>query len=313
MTTHNRNSFGGIYAATITPMDRKGTISESDLARHIGAVAACPGLTGLLVNGHAGENAALTRDEARRVLEIARAEAREFKIVAGINAESTSAALDLAHDAKAAGADAILIFPPFSWALGMDRRAILAHHRVIHDAVDLPLMLFQASVGSGRMNFDDELMAKLLTLPKVVGIKEGSWEAARYEATLRLAKSIRPEVAVMASGDEHLMTCFTVGSEGSLVSLAAVIPELIVALDAAVAKADLKQARAINDKIYPLARAVYAAAPGGLVSARLKACLVMLGRIEAGFCKPPVGELSRAELEALAVALRSAGLEPDLG
>src|SRR5690606_3465856 len=99
------------------------------------------------------------------------------------------------------------------------------------------------------------------------------------EATRRLTKSRRPDVAVMASGDEHLLTCYVVGSDGSLVSLAAVIPDLVVALDEAVAASDLERARRLNDQIYPLARAIYADAPGGLVAARLKACLAMLGRI----------------------------------
>jgi 4-hydroxy-tetrahydrodipicolinate synthase len=312
MTTKDNSIFHGIYAATITPMDAEGTINQADLASHIGAVASCAGLKGLLVNGHAGENAAIGRDEARLVLEVARRAAPGLKIVAGINAENTTAAIELARDAKAAGADAMLIFPPFSWALGLDPRAILAHHRAIHDAVDLPLMLFQASINSGRMNFNAEIMSALLELPNVMGIKEGSWEAATYEATRRLTKAKRPDVAVMASGDEHLLTCFTVGSDGSLVSLAAVIPELIVALEKAVARADLVEARALNDRIYPLARAVYAEAPGGLVSARLKACLVMLGRITAGRCKAPIGALSAAELEKLAVAMRLAGLEPNV-
>ncbi len=312
MTTKDQQRFNGIYASTITPIRADGAIADDDLATHFRDMAACEGLKGLLVNGHAGENAALTRDEAKRVLETAREQAPRLLIVAGINAESTDAAIELATDARDAGADAIMIFPPFSWALGLDPRAIVAHHRAIHDAVDLPLMLFQASVNSGRMNFDFALLGQLLQLERVVGIKEGSWEAARYEATRRFTKSVSPEVAVMASGDEHLLTCFTVGSDGSLVSLAAVIPELIVALERAVRAGDLQLARKLNDLIYPLARAIYADEPGGLVSVRLKACLVMLGRIQNGWCKAPVHPLSVPELHRLADALRLAGLTPDI-
>jgi 4-hydroxy-tetrahydrodipicolinate synthase len=304
--------YHGIYASTITPMLADGSIADADLARHIRDVAACDGLKGLLINGHAGENAALERAESRRVLESARANAPGLLIVAGINAEGTARAVALARDAREAGADVVMVFPPFSWALGIDPRAILEHHRAIHDAVELPLMLFQASVHSGQMNFNDVLLGQLLALPRVIGIKEGSWEAARYEATRRLSKAKRPDVAVMASGDEHLMTCFAIGSDGSLVSLAAVIPELVVALDRAVAAGDLARARSLNEKIYPLARAIYADAPHGLVSARLKACLVMLGRIENGHCKAPVGALGYAELRRLADALRLAGLAPRL-
>ncbi len=312
MTTADPLSFSGIYASTITPLDRHGVIADEDLRAHVAELAACAGLKGLLVNGHAGENAALSRGESRHALELSRAAAPTLTIVAGINAESTSEALALTADAGAAGADAIMVFPPFSWALGLDPRAIIAHHRTIHDATDLPIMLFQGSVNSGQMNFAPEILEPLLALPRVVGIKEGSWEAARYESTRRLAKRLRPEIAVMASGDEHLFTCFCVGSDGSVVSLAAVVPDLIVALDHAVAAGDMAAARALNDRIYPLALAIYAATPAGLVAARLKACLVMLGRITSGYCKSPVGLLGRDELDHLADALRLAGLAPDV-
>jgi 4-hydroxy-tetrahydrodipicolinate synthase len=159
------------------------------------------------------------------------------------------------------------------------------------------------------MNFSAELLAELLALPQLVGIKEGSWETAAYERTRRLTRRLRPDVAVMASGDEHLLACFAIGSDGSLVSLAAVIPELIVALDAAVRAGDLAQARRLNDKIYPLAQAVYADAPAGLVGARLKVCLALLGRITAIGCKAPVGRLSPAEVDRIAAALEAAGVE----
>src|SRR5437764_841959 len=84
----------------------------------------------------------------------------------------------------------------------------------------------------------------------VVGVKAGSWETAAYEANLRLVNRVAPHVAMMASGDEHLMTCFAIGSRGSLVSLACVVPEFIVGLDRAIASGDLAAARHWHRRIY---------------------------------------------------------------
>ena len=53
------------------------------------------------------------------------------------------------------------------------------------------------------------------------------------------------------------------GSEGSIVSLAAVVPELVIALFDAVQAGDLTAARNLNERIYPLARAIYRADPAG--------------------------------------------------
>ena len=57
-------SFGdrlhGIHAATIVPMTPDFLIDEPALAAHIASVTSVPGINGLLVNGHAGENFVLS-------------------------------------------------------------------------------------------------------------------------------------------------------------------------------------------------------------------------------------------------------------
>ena len=301
-------NFNGIYASTVVPFRPDGAIDEAALARHLRMVTERTGLCGLLLNGHAGENAVLDRGEQRRVLEIGRGLGRELKIVAGINSESSTQAADLARDAAAADADAIMVFAPFSWALGAEPAAIVRHHQTIAEATPLPMFLFQGSVNAGKTAYTPEVLRALLTIPKVVGIKEGSWETAAYEAVRRLTKAQRPDVAVMASGDEHLFTCFVLGSEGSLVSLAAVIPAEIVQLDEAVKRGDLARARVLHGRIYPLAKAVYGTAPGSLATARLKACLKLLGRLEHAACRGPAGDLPLEEYERLAGVLSECGL-----
>lgn len=300
--------FGGIYAATVCPMDATGTIDTDALHAHHAAVLATEGMAGLLVNGHAGENFALERPELAQVVRTARAAASSRqKVVAGIHCERSDIAARMAEEAASAGADAVMVFPSFSWALGADDAAIVTHHRMIADAAGVPMMLFQSSVGAGKTAFKPEVLARLLEIESVVGIKEGSWETAAYDATRRLARRLRPEVAVMASGDEHLFSCFALGSDGSLVSLAAVVPEMIVALDRAVARGDLGAGRALHERLYLLGRAVYGA-PGHLATLRLKTCLHLLGRLASTRCRPPVDTLPEPEVTRLRAALAAAGL-----
>ena len=112
----------------------------------------------------------------------------------------------------------------------------------------------------------------------------------------------------MASGDEHLLTCFVLGSEGSLVSLAVLIPELIVALDRAVRSNDLVAAQRAHRVIQPLASAIYGTPPGSYAAARLKTCLKILGRLPSDLMRPPLGALGRDEIARLERALSAAGL-----
>ncbi|MCG6121618.1 MAG: dihydrodipicolinate synthase family protein [Microvirga sp.] len=299
--------WGGVYASTICPMRPDGAIDEAALSRHLDAVVNAEGMTGLLVNGHAGENYALDREELSLVIRTARQVSGGRKVVAGVNAERTDVAAMLANDAAKAGADSVMVFPPYSWALGADERVIQEHHRAVAKASGLPLFLFQGSVGSGRTAFSAKTLTGLLEIESVVGIKEGSWETAAYDAVRRLTKRLRPDVGVMASGDEHLFTCFAIGSDGSLVSLAAVAPEMIVALERAVLAGDMAKARALHDRLYELARIVYGA-PGHLATMRLKTCLVLLGRLAAPTSRTPIESLSTDEVDALRGALVTAGL-----
>jgi len=309
MIPERPNPFSGIYAATLCPLLPNYQIDEVTLAKHLKTCAFVPGMTGLLINGHAGENFMLSREEKRRVAEIATEVCGHHSIlVNGINAEDSLEAQSHIDDAKAAGADAVLVFPPFSWSLSQDDHMAVTHHRVANANAQMPLMLYQAGVRAGTMAYRPEVLAELAQLPHVVGIKEGSWEAATYEANLRLVKRVAPHVTMMASGDEHLFTCFMVGSEGSLVSLAAVVPEMVIALADAVQRKDVDAARKLNERIYPLAKAIYGTAPGGYATARLKTCLKLLGRIPNDIMRQPIGPLSSIEVNALSRALAHAGV-----
>jgi 4-hydroxy-tetrahydrodipicolinate synthase len=208
------------------------------------------------------------------------------------------------EDSLSAGADAIMVFPPFSWALSLSTKMAVIHHELISKVSDYPIFLFQASMGSGSMAYSPETLTELIQLPKVVAVKEGSWETSRYEENRRLIKKINPNISVMASGDEHLMSCFMIGSEGSLVSLATIIPEQIVSLDKAVKTSDLNSAINLHQQIYPLARAIYGTKPEGFATARIKACLKLLGRLKNDNVRSPGHNLDQKEISKLKNVLK---------
>jgi len=293
---------GGLYAATICTMTPDGQLDPSAQERHFAAVMATPGLDGLLLNGHAGEGVFTSREEQARIVRIAREVAPQARILAAVSSESTTEAAADAEAALRAGADAIMVFAPFSWALGADPRAIIAHHRGIAEASAAPLYLFQGAVGSGKLAYAPDVLRGLLDIENVAGIKEGSWETRAYEVTRRITRAARPDVAVMASGDEHLFACYMIGSDGSAVSLAAVVPELIVALDRHVREGRHDKALAIHEALFDFARLVYAA-PGHMAAARLKACLAGLGRIPNDTCRAPTPAVAPGERAALMAAL----------
>ena len=296
--------FFGVYAATPAPLTNDFALDETNLRTLLAELAAVPGLAGFLVNGHAGENPSMPLADQCRVAEIAAETAGDgTTVVSGVNVENSLAAAAHARDLESAGADALMVFAPNGWALFQDAETALTHHRRILDATAAPLLLFQAAVGAGAMPYRPETLRRLVQLPRVAAIKDGSWEVAAYEANRRLIQETAPHVAVMGSGDEHLFTSFSIGSEGSIVSLAAVVPELVIALFDAVQAGDLAAARELNERIYPLARAIYRTDPGGRANARLKTCLKMLGRFAEDVMLPPQTATPPQEHGALRAAL----------
>ncbi|WP_439363545.1 dihydrodipicolinate synthase family protein [Bradyrhizobium sp. DASA03005] len=299
----------GIHAATIVPMTPGFEVDEAQLASHLTSVTSTPGIHGLLVNGHAGENFVLSLSEKRRVVELARQHApKDCLIVSGVNHESSLEAAREAAALEQAGADGLLVFPPNSWALGHADDCVIEHHRRIRDATTGPLMLYAAPVGAGAMAYAQALLTRLVADARFVAVKEGSWEVAAYEQNLRLIRKLRPDFVVLGSGDEHLLTSYIVGSAGSQVSLACVVPELVVGLWSAAEAGDWERARAAHDKLYPLAVAIYRDPPGGRATVRLKACLKLLGRLSCDAARPPQPVATRGELQALEQALRVAGV-----
>ena len=123
-TMHTR--LRGIHAATIVPMRPDFTIDEAALVQHLQWVTATPGIKGVLVNGHAGENFVLTSAEKRRVVELTKeCVPPDCLICSGVNSESSLQAARDAAAAQEAGADVLLVFPPNSFALAQDPRCAL--------------------------------------------------------------------------------------------------------------------------------------------------------------------------------------------
>ena len=82
---------------------------------------------------------------------------------------------------------------------------------------------------------------------------------------------------------------------------------MIVELYQAAEKGDLKKARKINDRMYPLTQAIYSH-PRLNWHTRIKEALVMMGEIECGAARPFLPALSSKEREGIQRALASCGL-----
>ncbi len=301
--------FSGVMPANILPFKADLSIDEGAYRKHLRWLADARGVTGIVANGHAAEVSSLSRDERRRALAIALDEVgAQCPVVAGVYSDGTQEAVELARDAKTAGAAGVLVFPPtlFMWGAQQKPDMALRHFGEIAEKADLPIIVFEYPPDSG-IGYTPETLAKLAEIPQVAAVKDWSNEIVAFERNLRSLRATGRPVAMLSAFTMSLMATFLLGADGAISGMGSVTADLQAELFDACQKGDLEGARRINDRLDPLVRVFYAP-PFVDMHNRMKEALVLLGRIPAAHVRPPLTPVSAAEREAIRKALAAAGL-----
>lgn len=209
----------GLFSALVTPFVKKTeALDEVAFRRLVQEVA--PHVDGLVTSGSTGEFSSLTREERRRLLEIAIAEGGGRPVIAGCGAPSTSEALALARDAREAGASAALVVTPYF--LHPSDKGIYQHFYEIANGVDLPLVLYNIPSLVGR-ELPRQVIEDLADLPNVVGLKDSSGQLAYLLEVLEYAGD---RIELLCGHDEVVVPALAAGAGGLILGSAQVYPEV---------------------------------------------------------------------------------------
>ena len=295
----------GLIPATVLPMNADGAIDEPALRSYIGWVAA-QGPVALAINVDTGEGPHLTHDEKVRIIKVVR-EVTDLPIVAGLAGPSTDAAVRQARDFKAAGADALLVFPiPAYLSSPLNPAVPVAYHTAIGE-VGLPLILFQLQPALAGVNFENDVLEAMAMVDGVVAIKEASFDARRFVDTARLLEQLPKKITLLTGNDNFILESFLLGATGALIGFGAVMTREQVDMIRAWQEGRTEDALALGRRVQRLADVVFAA-PVGDYRVRLKECLRILGLLEAAHVRRPLLPVDDAERAHLANVLREVGL-----
>ncbi len=298
----------GVIAATLLPFHEDLSIDEPSYRAHLRDVASVEGLAAITINAHASEVASCSFEEQRRVLAITVDEiGARLPIVNGVYAEN---ALDGARIAKMAhdgGASALLVFPSGVFTFGQRPEMAVDHFKRIAGASDLPLILFQYPLAGGQGYPLATLNRIMDAVPTVVAIKDWCSNPVLHERHIRVLQSRSPPVNVLSTHSAWLLSSLVLGCKGLLSGSGSVIADLQVQLWRAVRANDLALARRLNDRIWPTAEVFYAE-PWVDMHNRMKEALVLLGKLPRATVRPPLAQLSDAEIDRIRAALLAAGL-----
>lgn len=298
---------GGLIPATVLPMTVDAEIDEPGLRRYIRHVADA-GPKALAINVDTGEGPHLWAHERMRVLEIVLEEVGDrVPVIAGLGAQFTSQAVDLARDFKRAGASGLLVFPISAYqGAPLDPEVAVRYHAAIGDATGLPLVLFVLQPALGGVNFLPALLAKLCLVTDVAAIKEASFDPALFVRTRDAVKAVRPDCVLLTGNDNFIYESFLLGAEGALIGFGAVATRQQVQLVEHALAGRHEQASAIAHRLTPLVNEIFSA-PVRNYRARTKAALLMQGLVDRETVREPLLPISDAERERIRAAMVVAG------
>jgi len=246
------NLITGSTTALITPF-KNGKLDEQKYADLIerqiknGINAVCP-------VGTTGESATLTYEEDRICMEIAVAVCKgtSTKVLAGAGSNSTAEAIEAARTAQACGVDAIFSVAPYYNKPSQE--GLYQHYKAIAESVsELPFMLYNVP---GRTVVDisaDTVIRLFDDVQNIYGIKEAT---GSIERTIELL-SRRPELKVFSGDDAIDYPILANGGAGITSVTSNLLPDMKAQLVAKALSGDLSGAKALNDELFPINKALF--------------------------------------------------------
>jgi dihydrodipicolinate synthase/N-acetylneuraminate lyase len=182
--------WSGPMPAVTTPFDAKGGVDRPAFRENIARLMKA-GATGIVACGCTGEFWSLSADEKAMLyadaVQAVRGKSGKGRgtVIVGVGCVGPADTIALAHKAKAAGADGVLVLPPYF--VKLSDQEIFAHYKAVNAAVKLPVMVYNIP-GNAVNAVTPALADRLADLDKVVAIKESSGDWNNFHATMIAVK-----------------------------------------------------------------------------------------------------------------------------
>ncbi|MEM9277362.1 MAG: dihydrodipicolinate synthase family protein [Pseudomonadota bacterium] len=281
--------FEGIYTPVVTPHNDDHAINRNRFADVIEHLIAS-GVHGLIIAGTTGEYYAQSMEERIELMKLAKdINKGRLPLIVGTGAIRTEDSIVFAENAKAIGADAILVTtPPYAYPTA---REIALHGLAIDRAANLPAMLYNYP-GRMSVNMDAETLDRLGRSPNFCAIKESSGDINRVHM---LARDY-PHIQLSCGMDDQALEFFAWGARSWVCAGSNFAPEAHIALyNACAVEKNFDKGRAIMMAMLPLMSVLE---QGGKFVQCIKHGLTMRG-IPAGPPRRPLQPLNKDDKRAL--------------
>jgi 4-hydroxy-tetrahydrodipicolinate synthase len=292
-----RTPFTGAGTALITPFTSSGALDEAGVKR-LARRQIDGGIHFLVPCGTTGETPTLSHAEKRRIVEIVVEEANgKVPVLAGAGGYDTKEVIHTAQDWEKVGANGILSVTPYYNKPTPE--GLYQHYRAIAESTALPIILYNVPGRTG-CNIDAPTVARLATIPGVIGVKEAT---ANISQMLDICQIVPDDFLVLCGDDACTVPLMSIGGRG-LVSVASnEAPAEISQLVEACERGDYAAARQLHRKLMPLMTINFVESSPGPVKFAMSA----MGLCENVFRLPMVPARPASQEKVLAV-LRELGM-----
>ena len=226
----------------VTPFRADGAI-DFDVAIELATYLVAEGCDGLVVAGSTGEGSSLS-DKEKLELFACVAGAVEVPVLAGSTFADTARSVELTRQVLDTGVTGVLATTP-AYARP-SQKGIAAHFAAIASCTELPIMLYDIPVRTGRKIAASTTIALVTSHANIVAIKDASGDlvsAAHYKAVLG------DDIDLYSGDDSVLLAFMGVGAIGIVSVAAHWAAREFVQLVESVERGDWARARAFNERL----------------------------------------------------------------
>ncbi len=284
MSEKDKGLFGQVLVALVTPMTTEGEVDWAATEKHLDYVIS-NGADGVVVTGTTGETSTLTDAEKLQLVKVGKSvSAGRAKIITGGGSNETAHAIQLYKASEAAGADGVMIVTPYYNK--PTQAGVLTHFRMIADATDLPVILYDIPGRTG-IPIQFETILRAAKHPNIVAIKDAKGDFAQVSRVLN-----ETDLLYFSGDDSNVLPHISIGATGLIGVTANIAPKAYRDLVDATNRNDFHAALEVHTTLEPLVRATMTHVPGTVAA---KYILDGLGFIDSPRVRLPLVGPEEAE------------------
>ncbi len=236
----------GVFPAVATQFHEDLSLDLDLTAKHVETLIAS-GVSGLVMLGSLGENAALASEEKKEVVRTAvSVSSGRIPVLSGVAELNTASAIKWVGELEALGAQGAMVMP--AMAFRPDCEEAIAHYRAIARSTSLPLMIYNNPI-SYHADVTPEMLEILAEEKNFVAIKESCGDPRRLTD---IYNRVGDRFTLFAGVDDLILESVLLGAEGWVAGVGLAFPAENQKLWELATRGQWEEARALYRWFAPL-------------------------------------------------------------